>query len=75
MKLTTRLLALLLALCMVFAFAACGKDPANPDPVDPSNPTGPVDPPHPPGPPPPPQEEKLKGRAKTMGGNPRGQGH
>ena len=38
MKLTTRLLALLLALCMVFAFAACGKDPANPDPVDPSNP-------------------------------------
>ena len=47
MKLTTRLLALLLALCMVFAFAACGKDPANPDPVDPSNPTGPVDPAHP----------------------------
>ena len=45
MKLTTRLLALLLALCMVFAFAACGKDPANPDPVDPSNPAGPVDPP------------------------------
>ena len=29
MKTTTRLLALLLALCMVFAFAACGKDPSD----------------------------------------------
>ncbi|MFR3993081.1 MAG: hypothetical protein ACLTY5_11595 [Angelakisella sp.] len=35
MKTTTRLLALLLALCMVFAFAACGKDPS-----DPTDPTG-----------------------------------
>lgn len=30
MKTTTRLLALLLALCMVFAFAACGKGPQRP---------------------------------------------
>ena len=43
MKTTTRLLALLLALCMVFAFAACGKDPSDPtDPTDPSNPTTPT---------------------------------
>ena len=48
MKTTTRLLALLLALCMVFAFAACGKDPSDPtDPTDPSNPTPPTDPDNP----------------------------
>ena len=48
MKTTTRLLALLLALCMVFAFAACGKDPSDPtDPTDPSNPTTPTDPDNP----------------------------
>ena len=58
MKLTTRLLALLLALCMVFAFAACGKDPANPDPVDPSNPAGPVDPANPDDPTQPTKEEQ-----------------
>ena len=44
MKTTTRLLALLLALCMVFAFAACGKDPVTPDPSDPTTPTDPTDP-------------------------------
>ena len=66
MKLTTRLLALLLALCMVFAFAACGKDPANPDPVDPSNPAGPVDPANPDDPTQPPKEEQLKELQKTM---------
>ena len=66
MKLTTRLLALLLALCMVFAFAACGKDPANPDPVDPSNPAGPVDPANPDDPTQPTQEEQLKELQKTM---------
>ena len=66
MKLTTRLLALLLALCMVFAFAACGKDPANPDPVDPSNPTGPVDPANPHDPTQPTKEEQLKELQKTM---------
>lgn len=66
MKLTTRLLALLLALCMVFAFAACGKDPANPDPVDPSNPTGPVDPANPDDPTQPTKEEQLKELQKTM---------
>ena len=66
MKLTTRLLALLLALCMVFAFAACGKDPANPDPVDPSNPAGPVDPANPDGPTQPTKEEQLKELQKTM---------
>ena len=63
MKLTTRLLALLLALCMVFAFAACGKDPANPDPVDPSNPAGPVDPANPDEPT---KEDQLKELQKTM---------
>ena len=48
MKMTTRLLALLLALCMAFAFAACGKDPSDPtDPTDPSNPTTPTDPDNP----------------------------
>ena len=37
-----RILALVLALCMVFAFAACGKDPVDPvDPVDPNNPPRP----------------------------------
>lgn len=66
MKLTTRLLALLLALCMVFAFAACGKDPANPDPVDPSNPVGPVDPANPDDPTQPTKEEQLKELQKTM---------
>ena len=66
MKLTTRLLALLLALCMVFAFAACGKDPANPDPVDPSNPAGPVDPAKPDDPTQPTKEEQLKELQKTM---------
>ena len=66
MKLTTRLLALLLALCMVFAFAACGKDPANPDPVDPSNPAGPVDPANPDYPTQPTKEEQLKELQKTM---------
>ena len=66
MKLTTRLLALLLALCMVFAFAACGKDPANPDPVDPSNPAGPVDPTNPDDPTQPTKEEQLKELQKTM---------
>lgn len=66
MKLTTRLLALLLALCMVFAFAACGKDPANPDPVDPSNPTRPVDPANPDDPTQPTKEEQLKELQKTM---------
>lgn len=66
MKLTTRLLALLLALCMVFAFAACGKDPANPDPVDPSNPAGPVDPANPDDPTQPTKEERLKELQKTM---------
>ena len=66
MKLTTRLLALLLALCMVFAFAACGKDPANPDPVDPSNPEGPVDPANPDDPTQPTKEEQLKELQKTM---------
>ena len=66
MKLTTRLLALLLALCMVFAFAACGKDPANPDPVDPSNPTGPVDPANPDDPTQPTKEEQLKELQKTI---------
>ena len=66
MKLTTRLLALLLALCMVFAFAACGKDPANPDPVDPSNPVGPVDPSNPDDPTQPTKEEQLKELQKTM---------
>ena len=66
MKLTTRLLALLLALCMVFAFAACGKDPANPDPVDPSNPVGPVDPANPDDPTQPSKEEILKELQKTM---------
>ena len=66
MKLTTRLLALLLALCMVFAFAACGKDPANPDPVDPSNPAGPVDPANPADPTQPTKEEQLKELQKTM---------
>lgn len=66
MKLTTRLLALLLALCMVFAFAACGKDPANPDPVDPSNPAGQVDPANPDDPTQPTKEEQLKELQKTM---------
>ena len=66
MKLTTRLLALLLALCMVFAFAACGKDPANPDPVDPSNPAGPVDPANPDDPTQPTKEDQLKELQKTM---------
>lgn len=66
MKLTTRLLALLLALCMVFAFAACGMDPANPDPVDPSNPAGPVDPANPDDPTQPTKEEQLKELQKTM---------
>ena len=66
MKLTTRLLALLLALCMVSAFAACGKDPANPDPVDPSNPAGPVDPANPDDPTQPTKEEQLKELQKTM---------
>lgn len=66
MKLTTRLLALLLALCMVFAFAACGKDPANPDPVDPSNPAGPVDPANPDDLTQPTKEEQLKELQKTM---------
>lgn len=66
MKLTTRLLALLLALCMVFAFAACGKDPANPDPVDPSNPAGPVDPANPDDPTQPTKEEQPKELQKTM---------
>ena len=66
MKLTTRLLALLLALCMVFAFAACGKDPANPDPVEPSNPAGPVDPANPDDPTQPTKEEQLKELQKTM---------
>lgn len=66
MKLTTRLLALLLALCMVFAFAACGKDPANPDPVDPSNPAGPVNPANPDDPTQPTKEEQLKELQKTM---------
>lgn len=66
MKLTTRLLALLLALCMVFAFAACGKDPSNPDPVDPSNPAGPVDPANPDDPTQPTKEEQLKELQKTM---------
>ena len=66
MKLTTRLLALLLALCMVFAFAACGKDPANPDPVDPSNPAGTVDPANPDDPTQPTKEEQLKELQKTM---------
>lgn len=66
MKLTTRLLALLLALCMVFAFAACGKDPANPDPVDPSNPAGPVDPANPDDPTQPTKEEQLKELQKAM---------
>lgn len=66
MKLTTRLLALLLALCMVFAFAACGKDPANPDPVDPSNTAGPVDPANPDDPTQPTKEEQLKELQKTM---------
>lgn len=66
MKLTTRLLALLLALCMVFAFTACGKDPANPDPVDPSNPAGPVDPANPDDPTQPTKEEQLKELQKTM---------
>ena len=66
MKLTTRLLALLLALCMVIAFAACGKDPANPDPVDPSNPVGPVDPANPDDPTQPTKEEQLKELQKTM---------
>ena len=66
MKLTTRLLALLLALCMVFAFAACGKDPANPDPVDPSNPAGPVDPANPDDPTQPTKEEQLKELQKTL---------
>lgn len=66
MKLTTRLLALLLALCMVFAFAACGKDPASPDPVDPSNPSGPVDPANPDDPTQPTKEEQLKELQKTM---------
>lgn len=66
MKLTTRLLALLLALCMVFAFAACGKDPVNPDPVDPSNPAGPVDPANPDDPTQPTKEEQLKELQKTM---------
>lgn len=66
MKLTTRLLALLLALCMVFVFAACGKDPANPDPVGPSNPAGPVDPANPDDPTQPTKEEQLKELQKTM---------
>ena len=61
MKTTTRLLALLLALCMVFAFAACGKDPSDPtDPTDPSNPTTPTDPDNPS------KEEILKELQKTM---------
>ena len=66
MKLTTRLRALLLAVCMVFAFAACGKDPASPDPGDPSNPAGPVDPANPDDPTQPTKEEQLKELQKTM---------
>ena len=66
MKTTTRLLALLLALCMVFAFAACGKDPSDPtDPTDPSNPTTPTDPDNP-NPDEPSKEEILKELQKTM---------
>ena len=66
MKTTTRLLALLLALCMVFVFAACGKDPSNPtDPTDPSNPTTPTDPDNP-NPDEPSKEEILKELQKTM---------
>ena len=66
MKTTTRLLALLLALCMVFAFAACGKDPSDPtDPIDPSNPTTPTDPDNP-NPDEPSKEEILKELQKTM---------
>ena len=64
--LVATLLALLLALCMVFAFAACGKDPANPDPVDPSNPAGPVNPANPDDPTQPTKEEQLKELQKTM---------
>ena len=64
MKMTTRLLALLLALCMVFAFAACGKDPVEPvDPVDPNNPVTPVDPDQPEQPD---KQEQLKELQKTM---------
>lgn len=63
MKTTTRLLALLLALCMVFAFAACGKDPVTPDP-DPSNPTTPTNPDDPTTEPT--KEEVLKELQKTM---------
>ena len=45
MKKTTRLLTLLLALCMILTLSACGKDPAAPvDPVDPAGPTSPEDP-------------------------------
>ena len=66
MKLTTRLLGLLLALFIVFAFSACGKDTANRDPVDPSNPTGPVDPANPDDPTQPTKEEQLKELQKTM---------
>ena len=66
MKTTTRLRALLLALCMVFAFAACGKDPSDPtDPTDPSNPTTPTDPDNP-NPDEPSKEEILKELQKTM---------
>lgn len=64
MKMTTRLLALLLALCMVFAFAACGKDPVEPvDPVDPNNPVTPVNPDQPEQPD---KQEQLKELQKTM---------
>ncbi len=45
MKKTTRLLTLLLALCMILTLSACGKDPVAPvDPVDPAGPTSPEDP-------------------------------
>ena len=58
--------ALLMALCMVFAFAACGKDPSDPtDPTDPSNPTTPTDPDNP-NPDEPSKEEILKELQKTM---------
>ena len=66
MKNMKKCLALLLALCMVFAVAARGKDPANPDPVDPSNPVGPVDPANPDDPTQPTKEEQLKELQKTM---------
>ena len=65
MKTTTRLLALLLALCMVFAFAACGKDPVTPDPSDPTTPTDPTDTNNP-TPDEPSKEEILKELQKTM---------